>query len=141
MFEHLLFAQISKVILFIALLISNTLVFQVDARFAAAAILGSFSGAVVLAYFDKYTTFVSLILKILISAISGVFVGAFVIRYRQIEAIEYIGFVFFISSLLSLIFFRALVNFWRENSKNVIVLLFQRVFNIEPKQRRKKDNE
>lgn len=101
------------------------------------AVIGSVSGALVLTYFQR-ENWLEMIFKVVSSSLSGLFVGAVIHEYFALEKITYIGFNYFITSLLSLIFLRAILSTTEKNAIDWIRQAIQRLFNLQTKDERKR---
>lgn len=94
----------------------------------AIALIGALSGGFMLNYFSSGELPLSTrVLKTIMSAIGGVFIGAAIRRYLNAESDEYIGAIFFITSFLILIFLRALLKVSETNATGIVTNIVSKV--------------
>lgn len=137
--QFLLVAKGFKVVALSLLLLADYVFLGIESEFALLAVGGSFSGAVVLAYSEKWRGIIDLVVRILIATICGLFCGAFVARYLNLTNKADLGLCFFLAGALSLAAVVALIHFWRGNVKGLIVAVLKTRFNIEVKETKKKE--
>lgn len=139
----MMFAQIFKVLFFISLLIIEVLFFNIDANYAFRAVIGALVGGLVLNYFDvskpnhQKITWLDATIKILLSSLSSLFLTPAVIKYFQVQDLDYVGVSYFLMSLVALVILKALYSLTEKNAKDVIINIFSRTLNIETKPQQK----
>lgn len=128
-------------IVLLAVFLWNTAVLGIDWHYIAVAVGGSFSGAVILAYFRRDPRKGEQAFKTLSAAVSGIIIGSAIEEYFTLESTKFIVGVFFLSGLLSLAVLRALINLTEQSAGDILKDLLQRVFNLklpEESERRKR---
>lgn len=119
----LFFASVSFVL--------TSLGLEIDLRYAALAIGGSFGGSVVLAYYRPERSWFEQTRKVVVSTTTALIVGSVVVKYRGMADAEYIAFTYFVCGTLALIFIRAVISLTESNAATFTTTLVQRVFNIK----------
>lgn len=99
-----------------AIFVFNALLLDADLQSILLAILGSISGALILAYYRREHSKQELAFKIFASAIGGLVLGTVLQTYLHIEHPSYVLGLFFTSSMLSLVVLRTLLNFTEQNA-------------------------
>lgn len=125
--------NIFKVLTFISLFLAETIILNISGEYAALAVGGSLAGGVALAYFKPSKYWLDRLIKVLLSAVSALFLAPAFIKFYNIESREYTALVFFAMSLISLFVLRALINLTEKNASDVLKNVFIRVTNIEVK--------
>jgi len=108
----------------------NTLVLGVDWQAVAVALGGSFSGAVILAYFRRDSRKLEQGFKVLCSSIGGLVLGTVLQEYFQILNPKYQLGLFFVCSLLSLVLLRALISVTEKNAADICKGVMFRILNL-----------
>lgn len=124
-------------LLLVAFVLSGALGLNLPSDVVLIAFLGSFSGSIVLTYFQR-EKWSEMVLKVLCSSLSGLFIGAGSQEYLQLEKISYIGLNYFLWSLTSLIVLKAFLIATDSNAALLIKNFFQRVFNLQTKEEKEK---
>jgi len=114
----------------------NALVLDADVLNLVIAILGSISGAIILAYFRRDARRGEQALKVLCSAIGGFVLGTVLQKYLHIEAPEYKLGLFFTSSMLALIVLRSVLSLTENNVADMLRNVFQRLLGRQLKEER-----
>ena len=130
---------IDMLLLFV-ILIGGVVGLDLPAQVVVTALSGSVAGSLVLTYFQR-ESWLEMVFKVTCSSLSGLFCGAFCQEYLKLEKIAYIGFNYFLASLLSLVVLRALLSTTEKNAVGWVKESVQRVFNLqtkEEKERRKR---
>lgn len=130
--------QMIKLVIYFSLMVIDSKLLGLPFDYTALAILGSLSGGICIGYFERYRGAIQFLTRTTISSISGLFLGGFCVDYFEIEKLSYTGFAFFLSSLLSVIILRAIVDFTKGNASTAIKEAFRRFFNIDPDTKGKK---
>ena len=89
-------------------------------------IVASVAGATVLAYFRRDRDYKEIFFKSACAAISGYVIGALLVRWYNVEAVEYKFAFFFFASLLSLFLLRGLVAVTEQNASGFIISIIQK---------------
>jgi hypothetical protein len=116
----------------------NTLALGVDWQGVAIAIGGSFSGAVILAYFRRDPRKLEQMFKVACSSIGGLVVGTVLQEYFQVINPKYQLGLFFATSMLSLFLLRALNSVTEKNAAEVCRDIIQRLLGLQLKDERQK---
>lgn len=126
-----------------AAFVFNTLLLGLDWEYVAIAAGGSFSGAIILAYFRRDDRKGEQIFKTLCAAIAGIVTGAAVEEWFDLTNPKATIGLFFMSGLLSLAMLRALLNLTEKNAAEISRSMLQRIFNlkVEEDRRRKRRRE
>lgn len=126
-----------------ATFIFNTLVLGLDWQYVAIAAGGSFSGAIILAYFRRDDRKGEQVFKTLCAAIAGIVTGAAIEEWFDPMNPKAILGLFFMSGLLSLAMLRALLNLTEKNAAEISRSMLQRIFNLklDDERRRKRRRE
>lgn len=117
-----------------ALLFFDAVLLDLDKAQIAVALIGTLSGAFVLTYYRKELTWTDRILKMLASALGGMFVGTALNTYlgyigtKEDDNLAYAGVIWFISSFLVLIILRALLSVTEKNASGVVTTIAKKVF-------------
>lgn len=115
----------------------NAVALEVDLRYIVLAFAGSLSGSLVLAYFRRVRGR-ELLFKVVCSSTGGIVLGAAVQEYFAITNVKYVLFLFFVSSLLSLVVLGAFLSLTENNVTDLFRNFLQRVFNLQLKEEREK---
>ena len=135
--SHNTMQNLLEILLLTTILSFGAVELDLSSKTVAIAILGSVSGSLVLTYFKRDSRF-EMIFKILCSSISGLFIGATIQEYSACEKVSYIGFIYFLTSLLSLIFLRAILSFSESNAHDLVKSAIQRLFNLQTPEEKEK---
>lgn len=126
-----LFLKTTYTILLLWLLWIDAVFLGLDQEQIVVALVGSLCGSLTLNYFRKSTRGLERILKIIMSAIGGIFIGTAINKYFNVESIQYIGATYFLTSFVILIFLRAILGLTEKNASGIVTTIFQRVFKID----------
>ena len=108
----------------------NALVLDAEWERLITAVVGSISGAIILAYFRRDPNKGEQVFKVLASAIGGLVLGTVLQKYLHIESEEYKLGLFFATSMLALVILRSLLSLTENNVAEVLRGVLQRVFNL-----------
>lgn len=116
-----------------ALLFFDAVLLDLDQAQIAVALIGTLSGSFVLTYYRKELTWTDRILKMLASALGGMFVGTALNVYLGYigtakDNLAYAGVVWFLSSFLVLVILRALLSVTEKNASGVVTTIAKKVF-------------
>jgi len=111
----------------------NAMILDADTQAILIAVIGSISGAVILAYFRRDISKVELFFKVLASSIGGLVLGTVLQEYLHVEPSAYRLGIFFLCGMLALVVLRTLLNFTEKNSADLLRGIVQRVFNLQVK--------
>ena len=116
-----------------ALLFFDAVLLDLDKAQIAVALIGTLSGAFVLTYYRKELTWTDRILKMLASALGGMFVGTALNTYlgyigTEKDNLAYAGVIWFISSFLVLVILRALLSVTEKNASGVVTTIAKKIF-------------
>lgn len=116
-----------------ALLFVDAVLLDLDTAQIAVALIGTLSGAFVLTYYRKELSWKDRILKILASALGGMFVGTALNTYlghigTERDNLSYAGVVWFIASFLVLVVLRALLSVTEKNASGVVTTIAKKFF-------------
>ena len=120
----------------LGILLVSSIALSIRTEQIVLAIVGSLGGSLVLSYFRREEKFET-VFKVLVSTIGGVFVGTAIIKYFELESLEYLGVVYFLTSFQLLIFLKAYLVFTESNALNLIKAFFQRLGKVEVKESKK----
>ena len=112
----------------------STLAIGAEAQAVIVAVGGSFSGAVILAYFRRDSRKIEQAFKVACSSVTGLVCGAAIQEYFKFENLKYVLFAYFISGMLSLVILRALLNLSERNAGQICKDLLQRMLNLQIKE-------
>lgn len=111
--------------------IYNTAFLGLDWQYVAIAVGGSFSGAVILAYFRRDDRKAEQVFKTLCASISGIIVGAAIEEWFQMHSAKMVLIMFFLSGLLSLVMLRTLLGLTERNAAEICKDVLQRLLNLK----------
>lgn len=114
---------------------------QIEWQFMVIACIGSIFGAITLGYFRREKNNIETVLKILISVMTGLVIGAAIEEYYKISNIKYQLINYFLAGLLSLAFLRALVRLTEKNAASIIQTAIARLLGIKTKEEKEKIRE
>ena len=109
----------------------TTMGLEIDWRYVALVLGSSCAGSLIFGYIQPEKRFSYQVYKGLISTVSGLVVGSYIVHRLHYEAGAEVGFAYFISSMLSLILMRTVVSLTEKNSRTFAVTILQRIFNVK----------
>lgn len=119
-------------ILLAALLFTDAVFLGLDREQIIIALIGALSGSFLLQRFRQPKNgWYEKGVNVFSSAIAGLFIGAAVVRYFSIEAIQYMGAAFFLTSFLVLIFLKALFSVSESNAKGIVTTVLRGYLKID----------
>jgi uncharacterized membrane protein YfcA len=115
-----------------ALLFFDAILLDLDKAQIAVSLIGTISGAFVLTYYRKELTWTDRLLKMLASALGGMFVGTALNSYlgfigTQNDNLSYAGVVWFIASFLVLVILRAILALTEKNASGVVTTIAKKI--------------
>jgi hypothetical protein len=118
-----------EVIAFVVFYVGGAFALNTSFSYNITIVGASICGALVLAYFRRDRDYKEIFFKSACAAISGLVLGATLVRYYNFESIEYVIAVYFFASMLSLFLIRGLLAVTEQNATGFIVTVFQRILN------------
>lgn len=118
-------------VLLTALLLTDAVFLGLGQEQIIVALIGALSGSFLLQRFRKATGYFERAVNVFSSAIAGLFIGAAIIKYFNIEAIQYVGATFFLTSFLVLIFLKALFSVSESNAKGIVTTILRSYLKID----------
>lgn len=110
------------------LLVADAVFLGYDNEHLIAALIGSVSGSFILTYYRQGISWSDKIIKTLASALGGLFAGAVINTYFNINVIQYFTFIFFFASFLVLIFLRSVLTVAEKNATGIVTVIAQKIF-------------
>lgn len=97
------------------------------------AVFGAFAGSFLFSYFEREKNKIEIVIKALLSGITGLIVGAYVAFLRQTEAWQELLIIFFMSGMLSLIVLKLLYGVIKLSGKDIIRTILFKIFEVKDK--------
>lgn len=133
MYQTTIIQKILTWFLFIGLFVSDVLLIDVNKIILGLAVVGSFSGGIMLEYFQPSRKWTDFVKRVLASSMASMFVGWYLMDAYHIEKLSSIGLLFFSLGLGILVGLRSVFMFWKNNAKDILTTVIQTKLNIKEK--------
>lgn len=129
--------RIFDAVILTAVFVFNSWLLHVDWPNVLIVIIGSLSGAVMLAYFRREARRGETLFKVLAAAIGGLVLGTVFQEYFRIESAAYRLGLFFFCSMLALVVLRAVLASTEKNAADMVKLALQRALGLHTPQEKR----